>query len=128
MPEAPSVSQNYRDAIHNIRTDLDIQWRRELCRFAVVRVSKWKGKTQAMVQFVCQEDDGSFRPVDQRLVDYVRQQVYRERHGYYDADKVKSRDESIPEQARRESQNDLEAHRDEAVTRLRLANWHGRKR
>jgi hypothetical protein len=128
MPEAPSVSQHYRDAIRNIRPDWDIQWRQELRRFAVVKVGQFKGKPQGIVQMVCQEDDGSFRQVDQRLVDYVRQQVYRERTGYYDPEQVRARDEAIPEQARHESENDLEAHRDEAVTRVRMANWHGRKR
>ena len=127
MPEAPSVPQHYRDAIRSLHNDWDIMWRPEVQRFAVVKRGWFKGRPQQLVLTVCQDDDGSFRPVDQRLIDYVQRRVYVERNGDPEADAVK-RDAAIEQSGRKESQNDLEALRDEAETRVRLATWTGRKR
>jgi hypothetical protein len=128
MPEAPSVPQHVRDAIRSLHSNWDVEWQPRLRRFAVVKHSQWRGRSQSVVQHVCQDDDGSFRQPDQRLVDYVRQQWYRDRNGYYDEEQVKNRDERVEQDAKRETQNDIESRRDEAETRVRLAKWTGRKR
>ena len=128
MPEAPSVPQHITEAVRALHSNWAVEWRRELQRFAVVKRGSFKGRAQSIVQYVCQEPDGSFRPPDQRLVEYVRQQWYRDRNGYYDEEQVKRRDEQNEANAKRETQDDLEARRDEAETRIRMAKWTGRKR
>ena len=128
MPEAPSVPQHVRTAIQSLHSDWDVAWQPNMQRFAVVKNGWWKGRRQSIVLHVCQDDDGQFRPPDQRLVTYMTRQVFRNRNGYFEEKEIAKRETAEAEQTKRESQSNLESHRDELRTRLSIAKWTGRKR
>ena len=128
MPEAPSVPSHVRTAVQSLHADWDVAWRPEMQRFAVVKNGWWKGRRQAIVLHVCQDEDGSFRNPDQRLVTYMSRQVYRDRNGWFEEREVSNREQQAEQQSANESQSNLESHRDELKTRLSIAKWTGRKR
>lgn len=126
MAEAPSVPSHYRETVRNLHSTWDLEWRPEMQRFALVKRGWFRGRPQAIVQSVCQEDDGSYRPLDQRFIDHIMRQTFRERNGYYEDEAMAKREEQAQEANKRATRNDLEALRDEAETRVRLANRTGR--
>lgn len=131
MHDGPAVDQRWRDEVHAIHADWDVEWDRVHERFRIVKVGWFKNQRQKSVIHIVQEDDGSFRPIDQRTITHLRKREFELRNIWTNeenGEKETPEEFKYAELQKRRSRGELEGCLDDAIPTFRRAFSNQRKR
>lgn len=109
--DRPSYSSHWRRDLKRIDSSYDFRFKNG--RWQVVRYVDLPGQEQgAVILHWVQNEDGSYRPIDQRVIFHMRRQTFLSRHPGY-KDRAARRDAEWTEKARQDGQRELQDRIDE---------------